>query len=145
MHQLESPTETKSSGCQMSQPRKVEQGGQVDQLQSWLDNEVRESSLTHAKYREEIPSYLKTLYGAASKGCEGTIQARKQVRLITEFEIFSTGDADVVITSLVDSGAPVENGTHPIQPLPHRLGSGNEAKTKRQVQELFKKRLVKLL
>ena len=93
----------------------------------------------------EVPEHVKDLFESARANCETAEQEGQLAELLRKYgAVFSTGDGDVGLTSLVEHNIPVVPGTRPIRQPPHRLGPEKEAEAERQVQELLNKGLIKL-
>ena len=106
---------------------------QVENLQPLTPCEVQDIGATQVT---EIPD-------PAKNGCKDPLQAKRLARLLTDYStVFSTGDADMGQTTLVEHSIPIEEGTRPIHQPPHRIGPEKEAEAERQVAELLEKRLI---
>ena len=81
---------------------------QVEDLQPLAPCEVKDINLTQMA---EVPEHLEELYEAAKGGCKEPLQAEKLARLLTKYStVFSTGDGDVGLTTLVEHSIPVAEG-----------------------------------
>ena len=91
----------------------------------------------------EVPAHLVELYEAAKVNCKDAEEEQSLARLLWKYgKVFSTGEEDVGLTTMVEHSIPVAPGTRPIRQPPHRLGPEKEAEAERQVKELLDKGLI---
>ena len=79
-----------------------------------------------------VPEHVQKLFEAARKNCASREQEGPLARLLQRYgTVFSSGEEDVGLTSLVEHGIPVVPGTRPIRQPPHRLGPAKEAEAEK--------------
>ena len=90
-----------------------------------------------------VPEHVKDLFESARNNCETVDQEGQLAELLRKYgTVFSSGEDDVGLTSLVEHGIPIVPGTRPIRQPPHRLGPEKEAEAERQVKDLLDKGLI---
>ena len=93
---------------------------QVEDLQSQIPCEVTDISATQETEGNKVPEHLEGSYKAAKRGSKEPLQSTKLARLLTEYStVFSTGDRDVGLTTLVKHSIPVKESTQSL----HQIGS----------------------
>ena len=86
---------------------------------------------------------MRDLFESAQGNCESTDQEEQLASLLQKYSsVFSSGEGDMGLTTLVEHSIPVVPGTRPIRQPPHRLGPEKEAEAERQVQELLDKGMI---
>ena len=129
------------------QPIELRSGTVIGTYTGVEDDEVNDSHLHTAvecsPTEPSVPGHVKNLFETARKNCDTTEQEERLARLLQKYSpVFSSGEEDMGLTSLVEHGIPVVPGTRPIRQPPHRLGPEKEAEAERQVQELLRKGLI---
>ena len=85
-----------------------------------------------------IPGHVIDLYQRACANCATTSECQQVAALLQDYsDVFSSGDHDVGLTSLVTHSIPVEAGTQPIRQPPRRLGVEKDKEVDKQVTELL--------
>lgn len=108
----------------------------VATIQSGIDNGTATSGT-------EVPDHVKALYDdAVSLGLTTDQQTRLGKLLCGYADVFSSGETDVGLTTLVKHSIPVHPGTTPVRQPPRRLGPEKDSEVERQVTQLQQQGLI---
>ena len=127
------------------QPIELKSGTVIGTYTSVEEQEVedRPPTTNECSTSHEIPGHVKELFDSARRNCKSTSQEEQLASLLRKYrDVFSSGEEDVGLTSLVQHSIPIAPDTRPIRQPPHRLGPEKEAEAERQVQDLLEKGLI---